>query len=120
MLAKNAEELSKLAPQPLTADSPGQERRRGRPKGSPLIVSFDDPQVLLRCMACIDLDTGRMPQAPQELVKGSSPGNPSPDLLAWAEKEGVHLIGMKFRPQGSEKSYYASAARGHESVANRQ
>ena len=44
---------------------------------------------------------------PEDLVKTSSPGTPSPALISWAEKEGVNLIGMKFRPQGSEKSYLA-------------
>ena len=28
-------------------------------------------------------------------------------MLSWAEKEDVNLLGMKFRPHGSEKSYFA-------------
>lgn len=106
-LARNAADLAKVAPQPLMEVPFGKDIDVGDRETFPYIVSFDDPRILFRFQACIDLDTGRLPLPPQELLKTSSPGSPSRELLSWAEKEGVHLIGMKFRPHGSQKSYFA-------------
>ncbi len=105
-LAKNAEELAKLAPQPLTEIPCGKTVEVFGGVEFPFIISFDDPRPMFRYMAFIDLDSFRLPQPPEDLLKSSPPGKPSSNLLAWAEKEGVHLIGMKFKPQGSEKAYY--------------
>ncbi len=107
VLAKNAEELAQLTPQPMSGFPVGKDVALGGGMSWPSIISFDDPRMMYRSEACIDLDTGRMPLPPDELVKTSSPGTPSPALLSWAEKESVNLIGMKFRPKGSEKSYFA-------------
>ena len=57
--------------------------------------------------AFLDLDSGRHPSPPQELIKGSFNGEPSKDLLAWAEQEGVDLITVKTKLAGSEKPVYA-------------
>ena len=54
-----------------------------------------------------DLDSGRYPRPPQELVKNSPGHEPSKELLAWAEQEGVDLINIKITPLGSGKPYYA-------------
>ena len=48
-----------------------------------------------------------MPLPPEDLVKKSLPGSPSRELLSWAEKEGLHLIGMKFKPGAARNPYYA-------------
>lgn len=50
-----------------------------------------------------DLDTGRFPEPPAELVKMSTPDRPSAELLAWAEREGVDLILLRFTPPESDK-----------------
>ena len=57
--------------------------------------------------AFLDLDSGRHPSPPEELIKASSNGEPSKDLLTWAEQEGVDLITVKTRLPGSEKPVYA-------------
>jgi beta-lactamase regulating signal transducer with metallopeptidase domain len=105
-LAENAEELAKLSPQQLAEIPCGKNVQLRGGNGCPFIISFDDPRPMFRLLAFMDLDTQRMPLAPGELVKSSPPGRPSPAMLAWAEKEGVHLIGMKFKPQGSEKAFF--------------
>ena len=52
-----------------------------------------------------DLDSGRQPNPPPELLKNSPAGEPSKPLLAWAEREGVDLVTLKIKPSGSDKSY---------------
>ena len=55
----------------------------------------------------LDLDTGRLPNPPPNLVKTSSGHEPSKQLLAWAEAEGVNLVTIKIKPSGSNKWFYA-------------
>ncbi len=55
----------------------------------------------------LDLDTGRRPRPPDELVKTSTGPEPSPELLAWAEREGVDLINVKVTLPLGDISYYA-------------
>ena len=57
--------------------------------------------------AFLDFDTGRLPTPPKELVDNSSRGEPSKELLAWADREGVDLITVKTRLPGSDKPVYA-------------
>jgi beta-lactamase regulating signal transducer with metallopeptidase domain len=106
VLAKTSEDLAGLAPQPMTEIPWGKDIGLCGADSFPSISSFDDPRALYRRMACIDLDTNRILMPPPELVKSSSRGKPSPQLLAWAEREGVELIGIRFQPPGSEKSYF--------------
>ncbi len=54
-----------------------------------------------------DLDSGRIPIAPKELVQQSPGGEPSQELVDWAQREGVNLICVKITPPGSDKPYYA-------------
>ena len=55
----------------------------------------------------LDLDTGRQPPTPKELINNSPKDIPSKELIAWAEKEGVDLIRIEIKPTGSDKAYYA-------------
>lgn len=57
--------------------------------------------------AFVDLDSGRYPDPPRELLANSPGGEPSKELLVWAEQEGVDLIGVKTRLPGSEEPFYA-------------
>ncbi|NQT15368.1 MAG: hypothetical protein HQ582_21610, partial [Planctomycetes bacterium] len=57
--------------------------------------------------AFVDLDSGRYPDPPRELLENSRGGEPSKELLVWAEQEGVDLIGVKTRLPGSEEPFYA-------------
>ncbi len=66
------------------------------------IKSFDE----WSAEALHDLDTGRYANPPAELIKSSQPNQPSPDLLAWAEREGVDLINIKLKASDG-KPYYA-------------
>jgi hypothetical protein len=54
----------------------------------------------------LDLDTGRLPNPPKDLVKKSSGHEPSSELLAWAEREGVDLINIKLKSHDG-KWFYA-------------
>jgi beta-lactamase regulating signal transducer with metallopeptidase domain len=58
-------------------------------------------------MAFSDLDTGRHPCPPKELVKRSPEDGSDAELLAWAEREGVDLINVKIKPAGDKESHYA-------------
>ncbi len=57
--------------------------------------------------AFLDFDTGRRPNPPPELAKDAPGGEPSKELLAWAEQEGVDLIVVKVRLPGSKDRVYA-------------
>ena len=65
--------------------------------------AFDEPST----RSLVDLDTGRCPIPPPELVKHCQGHEPSQELLAWASQERVNLITTKITPPGSDKSYYA-------------
>ena len=106
VFANNAEELAKIKPRPLTKIPCGATVAVEEGEAFPFIAAFDDPRSPMSMMAFLNLNTGQMPQPSAELLKSSSQGKPSPELLSWAEKEGVSLIGIKFKPSGSEKSYY--------------
>jgi len=57
----------------------------------------------------LDLDANvRAAVPPGELVAASPAGDPSPELLNWAEKEEIDLIGVKIQPAGSGKVYYGA------------
>ena len=72
-----------------------------------LLRSFDESQPGGISWAFLDLDSGRRPSPPPEVVKNSPHGEPSPELLAWAEREGVDLITVKTKLPGGEKPAYA-------------
>ena len=88
-----------------------QPRRSGFPCGPNVVVeggsqdgwtpSFDErPADAFR-----DLDTGRLPNPPPNLVKTSSGHEPSKQLLAWAEAEGVNLVTVKIKASDGKWSY---------------
>ncbi|MGO9112544.1 MAG: M56 family metallopeptidase [Thermoguttaceae bacterium] len=54
----------------------------------------------------LDLDTGRLPNPPANLVKNVSGYEPSRELLAWAGQEGVDLITIKIKSSDG-KWFYA-------------
>src|SRR5262249_8921087 len=57
----------------------------------------------------LDLDANiRLAIPPKELVSASPPDEPSKELLEWADKEGIDLIGMKIQPAGSDKVFYGT------------
>ena len=58
-----------------------------------MIRSFDESPA----DGFLDLDTGKLPNPPAKLVKESVGHQPSPALLAWAEKENVNLVCMKIK-----------------------
>jgi hypothetical protein len=72
-----------------------------------LIRSFDESQPGGISRAFLDLDSGRNPSPPQEVITASSNGEPSNELLAWAEREGVDLITVKTKLPGDDKLVYA-------------
>ncbi len=91
-----------------TSHQPG---RSGFPCGPSVVVeggsgdgwtpSFDEcPADAFR-----DLDTGRLPNPPPNLVKTSSGHEPSKQLLAWAEAEGVNLVTIKIKASDGKWSY---------------
>ena len=63
------------------------------------IKSFDESPF----EAFLDFDSGRQPCPPEELVENSPGGEPSEELLVWAEQEGVDLITVRTRLPGSDK-----------------
>jgi beta-lactamase regulating signal transducer with metallopeptidase domain len=67
------------------------------------IKSFDESP----SQAFLDFDSGRQPSPPKELVENSPGGEPSKELLVWAEQEGVDLITVRTRLPGSDKPVYA-------------
>ena len=67
------------------------------------IKSFDESPL----DAFLDFDSGRHPNPPKELVENSPGGEPSKELLVWAEQEGVDLITVRTRLPGSDKPVYA-------------
>ena len=67
------------------------------------ITSFDEYPY----HGIMDLDTGRIPIAPKELLKDPPDGQPSAELTAWAEREGADLIIVKISPPGGETPYFA-------------
>lgn len=69
--------------------------------------SFDESQLMGLSEGFLDLDTGRRPSPPQEMVDSSVNGEPSRALLAWAEQEGVDLITMRVKQPDSDKMIYA-------------
>ena len=67
------------------------------------VESFDESP----SRAFFDLDSGRYPSPPKELIENSRDGEPSKELLAWAEQEGVDLIVVKTKLPGSDRPVYA-------------
>jgi len=56
--------------------------------------------------AFLDLDANiRLAAPPKELVATSGPDDPSKELLDWAEKEGIDLIGVQLRSADTDKVY---------------
>lgn len=103
MLDQYADSIAS-APQgnPLSAIPYGSNTIVGEGFLSDLKWSFDEPYPWGLSQAFFDLDSGRRPSPPQELVKRALNGELSQDLLAWAEKESVDLITVKSRLPGSE------------------
>lgn len=67
------------------------------------IKSFEEgPADALR-----DLDTGRYANPPIALIKNAPNNEPSPELLDWAEREGVDIVSIKRIDRSSGKAYYA-------------
>jgi hypothetical protein len=57
----------------------------------------------------LDLDANvRAAAPPKDLVSASPDDEPSNELVDWAEKEGVDLIGVKIRPAGGDKVFYGA------------
>jgi hypothetical protein len=54
--------------------------------------------------SCLDLDTGRRPVPPLELAV-TIDGRPSSALLAWADRNGVDVIGVRHQPPGADIAY---------------
>ncbi|NLF07236.1 MAG: M56 family metallopeptidase [Pirellulaceae bacterium] len=54
-----------------------------------------------------DLDSGRRPSPPKNLVEESTGGVPSKNLLAWAKREGVDLIAVEHTQPDGKKPYIA-------------
>ena len=54
-----------------------------------------------------DLDTGRYANPPIALIKNAPNNEPSPELLDWAEREGVDIVSIKRIDRSSGKAYYA-------------
>ena len=95
----------------LSAESP--QRRQGRfPVGPNVVVSEGEMNSTIRSFdeapadGFLDLDTGRLPNPPANLLKNSPGHEPSRDLLAWAEREGVDLINIKIKSSDG-KWFYA-------------
>ncbi len=119
-LVKSAEELGKLTPQPLAQVPQGKNVDTDGGIATPFIFSFDDPRARFRLMACIDLDTGRMPLAAGGVAHNFVARNPFSDLA---------ILGREGRRQSDRHEVQAARQReivlrlptaGHESVADRQ
>lgn len=55
----------------------------------------------------VDLDANiRCAVPPKELIDNSRDDEPSPELLKWAEKQEVDLIGIEMKPAGSDRVFY--------------
>ena len=105
------ESARKFSIRSLSAES-HQRRQPGFPFGPNVVVSESIMDSEIRSFdeapadGFLDLDTGRLPNPPANLVKNSRGHEPSTDLLAWAEREGVDLINIKLKsPDG--KWFYA-------------
>lgn len=95
------------------AAMPRPEARDGFPCGAGVTMSggmrshtvrlFDESIV----PGLYDFDTGRQPVPARELVDGATDGEPSEELLAWAEREGVDLVAMRSKLPGSDEPVYA-------------
>jgi hypothetical protein len=93
-LAKSAESIAKLPRQPNPTEIPC------GPK-----ISVGDGTIWNTIEPYLDLDTGRSPPQPAELIKNSPKDNPSPKLLAWAEREGVDLLRVEIQSSGGDAYY---------------
>lgn len=57
-------------------------------------------------MQCADLDTGRVPHWPDKLPPPEKlEASHETVLAAWAEREGVDLVGIEYRQPGSERTF---------------
>ena len=54
----------------------------------------------------VNLDIGRQPSDPGELLRNSPKDHPSPELLAWAQREGADLLRIEIKRPGDSKTYY--------------
>jgi beta-lactamase regulating signal transducer with metallopeptidase domain/protocatechuate 3,4-dioxygenase beta subunit/Leucine-rich repeat (LRR) protein len=112
-LADCAESIAKMPHRKPPFDIPtGSNLAVGSGFANHTIISFDEPQPGGYWRSFRDLDSGRLPIPPQELVKTSINGEPSKELIAWAEREGVDLIVVKTKLPGSDKREYAFAPLG--------
>lgn len=102
----------------------GQGRRPVRPDGDTRPTFPTGPNVVLvnswrgytikpfnssREESFLDLDANvRAAVPPKELVRASPADEPSQELLDWAEKEEIDLIGVEIQRAGSNKVYYGA------------
>jgi beta-lactamase regulating signal transducer with metallopeptidase domain len=54
----------------------------------------------------LNLGVRRQPSNPGDLLKNSPKDHPSPDLLAWAQREGIDLLRIEIKRPGDSKTYY--------------
>ncbi|MBN1591063.1 MAG: HlyD family efflux transporter periplasmic adaptor subunit [Pirellulales bacterium] len=78
--------------------------------GQVMFFFRDDPEKRMRCL---DLDTFRVPRWPHELPSPEKL-DPShePALAAWARRDGVDLLGVEYRPPGSDRIFHVVRALG--------
>jgi hypothetical protein len=77
------------------------------------LLNEELPKLLKMIPCMIDLDTCRTVEPPKEFLNSLPqedrfrPSEPPTELLAWAEKQGCHLIGYRVRQAGNERGFIA-------------
>jgi beta-lactamase regulating signal transducer with metallopeptidase domain len=95
------------------AAAPSRPPRSEFPRGPNVTVGDSTRNQLIRSFdespsdGFLDLDSGRHPCPPKGLLTATARHEPSKELLAWAEQEGVDLVNVKITPPGSDKTFYA-------------
>jgi beta-lactamase regulating signal transducer with metallopeptidase domain len=102
-LEECSQAIAKMPGHKLSAVPVGKNVRVGEESDNTMVQSFDE----FPLMAFMDLDTGRYPMPRDELLRSSAGGEPSKELLAWAEGMGVDLIVVKTKQPDSDKSFCA-------------
>jgi hypothetical protein len=94
-LDKFAESIAKMPQQSMPTEIP-----------CGLLVKLGEGFSNSRFESYIDLDAGRHPSQPKDLIKNSPKDNPSPELLAWAEREGIDLLRIEIKLPNDNKTYF--------------
>jgi hypothetical protein len=68
------------------------------------MMNMPPPPALSVESSCLDLDTGRYARPPRDLAR-TSHNKPTPELIKWAEHEGVDVIGGVYRPPDGGAAY---------------